>query len=99
MRASSMLVEGNDSNRKTFGLRSILDGRTQLYRTRLSPSHLARNPAGDVDPVCRRGVPDEDVLPVARVQLNLRRRVPRLVLFLRARASQQIGRASCRGRV
>src|SRR5215470_10857750 len=58
-RATSVLVEGNDSNRKTFGLRSVIDGRTQLYRNPHSPPHLAGNSVGDDELVCRRGVPDE----------------------------------------
>src|ERR1051325_6086177 len=88
MRASSVLVEGNESNRKSFGLRSVIDGRTRLYRNPHACPHLDRNSAGAAEPVRRRGIPDEDVLHVARLQHDLCRRVPRLVLFLRECAFQ-----------
>src|ERR1051325_5271849 len=87
-RASSVLVEGNDSKRKTFGLRSVINGRTQLYRTPLSPPHPNRNSVSDGEPRFRRSVPDEDVLPVARLQHDLCRRVPQRVLLLCESASQ-----------
>src|SRR5688572_24249726 len=70
-RASRVLVEGNDSNRRTFGLRGVIDGRSRLYKTRRATPHLGRDTGGDVDVVRGRRVLNQDVLSLAGLQHNL----------------------------